>query len=102
MKSVAVKDAEMKCKEQQVTEALTSMSAKKRLLEEKLVGQTKTLETVKQQVNVAQQEVKKLSTTLLEKVRELHATEKSRNALQQNYLSNISKHKVEITKVKKE
>jgi len=63
-KALAVKDAEMKTKEQQLT-------VEKRQLEEKLARQTKALEAVKQQMNVAN---RKKSAELLDKlVNELNA-----------------------------
>jgi hypothetical protein len=46
-KAVAVKDADMKTKEQQLTVSLNSMSVEKRQLEEKLARQTKALEALK-------------------------------------------------------
>jgi len=122
-KAVAVKDAEMKTKENQLTVSLNIMSAEKKQLEEKLAGQTKALEGVKHQTNVVQQEYRKKSAELQEKVKELNAAntqarsarnahsnmarqinalEKSRNTLRHENLTNISKHKMEIARMKKE
>jgi len=115
-KALAVKDAEMKTKEHQLT-------VEKRQLEEKLAGQTKALEAVEQQKNAAQQENRKKSAKLLEIVKELNAAnaqarsasnsqsilarqinelKKSINSLEHENLAKISKHENEIAKVKKE
>jgi len=83
--ALAVKDAEMKTKEHQLT-------VEKRQLEEKLAGQTKALEAVEQQMNAAQQENRKKSAELL----------KSIYSLEHEKLAIISKHENEIAKVKKE
>jgi len=114
--ALAVKDAEMKTKEHQLT-------VEKRQLEEKLAGQTKALEAVEQQKNAAQQENRKKSAKLLEIVKELNAAnaqarsasnsqsilarqinelKKSINSLEHENLAKISKHENEIAKVKKE
>jgi len=83
-KALAVKDAEMKTKEHQLT-------VEKRQLEEKLAGQTKALEAVEQQMNAAQQENRKKSAAELQEiVKELNAAKgQARSA--RNHQSNMAR-----------
>lgn len=114
----------------QLTRSLNSVSAEKRQLDEKLTGQTKELETAKQQLTVAQQQAKKHQFELQEKTKEhtiakrdsmsaknVHANlqrenntlkkkaedlEKSKTDLNNSIISTANKHKQELAKAKKD